>query len=193
MRILKNIFIPMMVCFVFVILALGGCGWINYERYDMNTEEMQITLSQGETLVDYLDYCMKVSGKYAKDMVLVGVEGELVPAREGVSFGNMGFTFYMYIDDSREGGYIKSTTFNIDGETNILTSIFTFEGAGKAFVGTMGSDVIDIDTQLDYSPDEFFQLFQQTEEYAQYDSTSVIQFTITTTASGPTIRWRTNQ
>lgn len=171
-------------------MLLPACKWLKYETYTTETKELNLPLApSGQTLEDYLSSCIAVEGELTTGMDLTCVEGVLAPAGDTYFLSEMKFTFYRYIDDSREGGYVRSAEYQVSAagaQDAVLNSVYVFDGAGKAF--TRGDCPME-NTQIQYSAGELTQLFWQAAQLPQDDYNGAIRFVFWQSANGAAQRW----
>ncbi len=131
------------VCSIIVLgllLLLGGgifiISEINYESYERTSDTVSISLStSGDSLWDIYAAVGLHHADLFEDMPLVRVQGTTIPG--GTEFDEIVFEFAKYIDDTREGGIIKSISLTIDVPSDSITRIDKQMGSGRAFSGSI--------------------------------------------------------
>ena len=131
----KNKVANVVICILLIMVFLSGCG---QETYSISTLDFS-ALSDAEKmnynhdLEELYDYIQTRYDEYVIGHELVQIQGEISFSDNGNAVLDfIQFSFFQYIDDSREGGNVSVIYIETDFKESPIIEVKEFLGAGKA-------------------------------------------------------------
>lgn len=144
---MKKIFIPILLCCCIVLLPACNFAEVfnfwNYEKTENETVTLDVPFeTESGTLHSLYNTIVNnaVLQEHLAGHDLTEIDTAFANENGTVRVSStLNFTFYRYIDNSREGGYVSYRVVKLNMASKTIETIQLFEGAGRA--ATMISDI----------------------------------------------------